>query len=206
MAKKGFTINGGGGAEEPFLWDLNYPDQVPSSQTFSLQAGANAGKYGYFLFISILPSNLLSPWHAFFFLLFIFLASRKIRAYPQVVCQLPMQLLFVHGSMSQTEVLTLTPLVLLRAPGPALTRLPGSEGGNALSCSPAGSLLIQPTGHLVSSPCYAHSLVGEVETFCRIQHFFFYFLQTRIHEESRNHWLVCDIMLLSTYRNRCTEN
>lgn len=57
--------------------------------------------------------------------LFIFLAHRKIRAYPQTFCQLPIQLLYLlKGPGGQTEALTLTPLVLLRAPGPSLTGLP----------------------------------------------------------------------------------
>lgn len=85
-----------------------------------LQAGANARKYGYFLFISVLPSNLLSHWQFFFFQqagnqehILRFSASFQSNSY------------LSKGPASQTEVLTLRPPVLLRAPGPALTGLPG---------------------------------------------------------------------------------
>lgn len=85
-----------------------------------LQAGAHAMKYGYFLFISILPSNLLSHWHFFFPQQ----AGNQERILRFSACFQSNSYLS-KGPESQTEVLTLTPPVLLRAPGPALTRLLG---------------------------------------------------------------------------------
>lgn len=64
----------------------------------------------------------------------------------------------------------------------------------------------QPTGHLVSSPCYAHSLVWEVETFFGIQHFFFnlFCKPGCIKTVGNIGWYVI-LYCLFTYRNRCTE-
>lgn len=157
-----------------------------------LQAGANARKYGYFLFISILPSNLLSHWQFFFFskqetkrISSDFLPASN----PTPICP---RVLRARQRSWHWGLLFCSELRDLPWPGSQ-----GSGGANALSCVPAASPRIQPTGHLVSPPCYAHSSVWEVETFCSIQQFFFFtFLQTRMREERREYWPVCDIMLL----------
>lgn len=118
---------------------------MPSSQNLNLQAAANTGKYGYFLFISILPLNLMSCWH------FSPTNKQETKSCPQLLCQLPVQFLFVQGSF-KPEVLTLTLLVVLGAPRPALMGLPGMWGRRR---SPAGPLLISthwPSG-LLSPLC-----------------------------------------------------
>lgn len=123
---------------------------------------ANAGQSGYFLFVSILPSNLLSRWHAFFVVVFgLFFFSKQENkslssdllpaSNPTPICP---RVLWARQRSWHWHSLSCSELQALPWPGSR-----GSEGGNALACIPAGSLLIQPTGHLVSSPCYAHSLV-----------------------------------------------
>ena len=64
--------------------------------------------------------------------------KQETKSCPQLLCQLPVQFLFVQGSF-EPEVLTLRLLVLLGAPRPALTGLPGMWGRRH---SPAGPPLI----------------------------------------------------------------
>lgn len=113
-------------------------------------------------------------------------------------CQLPIQLWYVPGSCEPDRGLDIDVSCPAQSSGTCPDQVPREVEEEMPSH--ASQLVLhwfQPTGHLVSSPCYAHSLVWEVETFCGIQHFFFtffFFLQTRMHEVSREHWLVCDIM------------
>lgn len=136
-------------------------------------------------------------WGSFLFLFF--WASRKLKAYPQIFCQLPIQLLFALGSCEPDR----GPDIDASCPAQSSRTCPDQAPRELREEMPSHAsqlalCWLQPTGHLVSSPYYAHSLVWEVETFYGIQHFFFFllFLQTRMYEESREHWVVCDIMLL----------
>lgn len=163
MAWKSFTLNGEKmhvplGSKLPKSCALTTESQSPSC--------AKAGQSGYFLFISIFtlqPSVSLACFFCCCFLVCcvwcFFLASRKIELILGSFASFQSNSYLPKGPVSQTEVLTLalsscSELQALPWPGSL-----GSEGGNALACIPAGSLLIQPTGHLVFSPCYAHSLV-----------------------------------------------
>lgn len=82
-------------------------------------------------------------------------------------------------------------------------RVPGR--GNALSCIQLALCWFKPTGHLVSPPCYAHSLVWEVETFCGIQHILLFCKPGCMERVENTPWYVVS-GCLSTYRNWCTEN
>lgn len=185
------------GGKHPAFRIQNYPNHVPSSQNFGLHAGANAGKYGYFLFISILPSNLLSSWHVFFFLFFFFPESRKLTAYPQNFVPNSNPTPIHLDPESQTDAMTLTPLVLLRPPGRALTRLPGKWKRKCPlmhpSCfstdfNPLAIWSLLPAMHTVWSGEWKLSVGFSIFNFS-----FFFFLQTRMHEESGGHWLVCNM-------------
>lgn len=133
-------------------------------------------------------------------MLFFFSVNRKLKAHPQIFCQFPIQLGFVQGSCEPDRGLD----VDISCPDQSSRTCPDQVPRDVEEEMPshASQLVLrwfQPTSHLVSSPCYVHSLVWEVETFCGIQHFFFFFLlflQTRMHKVSREHWLGCDIMLL----------
>lgn len=124
MAWKGFTLNGEKthvplGSKSPKSCALITEPRSPNC--------ANAGQSGYFLFVSILPSNLLSRWHAFFVVVFglFFLASRKIRAYPRIFCQLPIQLLFVQGSCEPDRGLDIGTLCPAQSSRPCPDQAPG---------------------------------------------------------------------------------
>lgn len=192
-----------------FLWDLNHPSRVPLSQNLDLQAVLTQGNLVISCSSAFYPPTfcLVGMLFLLLFLGCFFFSKQENKSLsldllpasnPTPICP---RVLWARQRSWHWHSLSCSEPQALPWPGSR-----GSEGGNALECIPAGSMLIQPTGHLVSSPCYAHSLGWEVETFCRIQHFPPTFLQTRMHGESRDHWLVCDIMLLPTYRNRCTEH
>ena len=138
---------------------------MPSSQNFNLQAAANTGRYGYLPFIGVLPLNLMSCWH------FIPQTSRKLTAVLSCFASFQSDSNLSKGPSSQTEVLTLTLLVLLWAPRPALTELPGMWGRR---CSPAGPPLISthwPSG-LFSLLCTQLGLGSR--DFLRDSAFFFF--------------------------------
>lgn len=157
-----------------------------------LQAGANARKYGYFLFISILPSNLLSHWQFFFFS-----ASRKPRAYPQIFCQLPIQLLFVQGSCEPDRGLDIEASCSAQSSGTCPDRAP-REVEEQMPC-PASQLLLHgsnPPAIWSLLPAMHTAQSGKWKLSAAFSNFFFTFLQTRMREERREYWPVCDIMLL----------
>ena len=130
--------------------------------------------------------------------------KQETNSCPQLLCQLPVRLRLVRGSFEPDRGLDID------ASCPALSsktcpdRAPRDVGGGD-----AAQLVLrrlQPTGHLVSSPCYAHSLVWEVETFSGIQHFFFnFFCKPGCIETVGNIGWCVILYCLSTYRNRCTE-
>lgn len=124
-------------------------------------------------------------------------ASRKLRAYPPIFCQLPVQLLFVQGSYEPDRGLD-TDNSELRALGPALTRLPGKWRRRCPLRQP--SWLSAGSTHWPSgpfSPLCTQLALGS-GNFLQDSAFFFFltFLQTRMHEESREPWLACGTMLL----------
>lgn len=203
MAKKDFTLNG---KKKSFFWDLKPPKSCD-------------------LIAELVSKLVLMQWNM--------VISCSSAFYPQTFC---LTGIFFSPSKQETKSVSSdflpasnpTPICprVLRARQRSwhwhllfcseLRDLPwpgswGSGGGNALSCIPAGSPLNQPTGHLVSPPCYAHSLVWEVETFCRIQHYFFFFtfLQTRMREERRTlagvgYYVACPHIEIKAQKNqRC---
>lgn len=90
-------------------------------------------------------------------------------------CQLPIQLWDVPGSCEPDRGLDIDVSCPAQSSGTCPDQVPREVEEEMPSH--ASQLVLhwfQPTGHLVSSPCYAHSLVWEVETFCGIQHFFFH--------------------------------
>ena len=131
--------------------------------------------------------------------------KQETKSCPQLLCQLPVQFLFVQGSL-EPEVLTLRLLVLLRAPRPALPGLPGMWGRR---CSPAGPPLISthwPSG--LFSPLCTQLGLGS-GNFLQDSAFFFFFFYLFckpgcIKTVGNIGWYVI-LYCLSTYRNRCTE-
>lgn len=103
---------------------------------------AKAGQSGYFLFVSIFtlqPSVSLACFFCCCFLIccVCFFSKQENRAYPRIFCQLPIQLLFAQGSCEPDRGLDIGTFVLLRAPGPALTRLPGKWRGKCPRMHPS---------------------------------------------------------------------
>lgn len=103
-------------------------------------------------------------------LFFFFFSKQELKAHPQIFCQLPIQLGFVQGSCEPDR----GPDIDISCPAQSFRTCPDHVPREVEVEMPshASQLVLcwfQPTGHLVSSPCYAHSLVWEVETFCGIQ-------------------------------------
>lgn len=110
-----------------FLWDLNHPSRVPLSQNLDLQAVLTQGNLVISCSSAFYPPTfcLVGMLFLLLFLGCFFLANRKIRAYPWIFCQLPIQLLFVQGSCEPDRGLDIGTLCPAQSPRPCPDQAPG---------------------------------------------------------------------------------